>query len=394
MDSVLFSGLLDLHGWSIVWVALGLTHVTIVSVTIFLHRCQTHRALELHPAVSHFFRAWLWLTTGMDTKEWVAVHRKHHAKVETVDDPHSPQILGLNRVLWGGVFLYIREAHNAETIERYGHGAPDDWIERELYSKHKVLGIVLMGAIDIAALGVVPGALVLLTQIVWIPFWAAGVINGIAHYWGYRHWATPDASTDIFPFGILIGGEELHNNHHAFPTSAKLSYRWYEFDIGWLYIRILEALRLAKVKHTPPAVVLAAPKPVADEASLRAIIRCHYDVLANYARSLAAVYSEERRKLRRAAPADASALESIRRWLDRDDKMLDEAKRARVALALRSSQALAMMYAMRKDLIALWSRSMATPAQLVAQLQAWCERAEKSGIAPLVDFSRRLRSYA
>ena len=247
MESPLFSGVFDLRWWGSVLVALVLTHVTIVGVTVFLHRHQAHRALDLHPVISHFFRLWLWLTTGMVTKEWAAVHRKHHAKCDTIEDPHSPQILGLNRVLWGGVFLYVREALRPDTIERYGHGTPEDWLERNLYSKFKILGLTLMGVIDIIMFGIVPGVLILATQIVWIPFWAAGVINGIGHFWGYRHWSTPDASTNIVPLGLLIGGEELHNNHHAYPTSAKLSNKWYEFDVGWLYISILAALGLAKV---------------------------------------------------------------------------------------------------------------------------------------------------
>ena len=291
MNSVLFSGLFDLPWWGLVVVTLVLTHITIVAVTVFLHRQQAHHALDLHPAVSHFFRLWLWLTTGMVTKEWAAVHRKHHAKCDTPEDPHSPQILGLNRVLWGGVFLYVEEANRPDTIERYGHGTPDDWLERNLYSKFTRLGLTAMGIIDIVLFGIVPGLLMLATQIAWIPFWAAGVINGIGHYWGHRHWSTPDASTNIVPWGILIGGEELHNNHHAYPTSAKLSNKWYEFDIGWLYISMLAQLGLAKIKHVAPTVHFATPKPTVDADTLQAIIRCRYDVLAKYAKSLKRTYA-------------------------------------------------------------------------------------------------------
>ncbi|HQT26435.1 MAG TPA: fatty acid desaturase, partial [Burkholderiales bacterium] len=231
-----------LHGlsfWQLVLATLLLTHITIASVTIFLHRHQAHRALDLHPMISHFFRLWLWLTTGMVTKEWAAIHRKHHAKCETIDDPHSPQVLGLNRVLWGGVFLYAKESDNAETIERYGHGTPDDWVEKHLYARFPGLGITLMLFLDILFFGF-PGLLIWGVQMIWIPFWAAGVINGVGHYFGYRNFKAEDASTNIFPLGILIGGEELHNNHHAYASSAKLSSKWYEFDIGWMYIRILE----------------------------------------------------------------------------------------------------------------------------------------------------------
>jgi len=394
MGSVMFSGLFDLPWWGAVLVALALTHVTIASVTIFLHRHQAHHALDLHPAVSHFFRLWLWLTTGMLTKEWAAVHRKHHAKCDTPEDPHSPQILGINRVLWAGVFLYVKEARKPETIERYGRGTPDDWLERNLYSRFKILGLVLMGVADIILFGVVPGLAILAAQIVWIPFWAAGVINGIGHYWGYRHWSTPDASTNIFPLGILIGGEELHNNHHAYPTSAKLSNKWYEFDLGWLYIRILEALGLAKVKHVAPTPHFETPKPVVGPDTLQAIIRCRYDVLATYARSLKRTYAEEIGKLRRHSPQEARALQAVEPWLDRDDKMLHDTERERIAELLPKSQALQTMYAMRRELAAVWGRSTASREQLVMQLQDWCRRAEASGIRALAEFSRRLRSYA
>ncbi|HEX5611220.1 MAG TPA: fatty acid desaturase [Burkholderiales bacterium] len=394
MDSVLFAGLLDLPWWGHVIVALVLTHATIVSVTVFLHRHQAHRALDLHPAVSHLFRLWLWLTTGMVTREWAAVHRKHHAKVETPEDPHSPQVLGLNRVLWRGVFLYVNEARKPETLERYGHGTPDDWLERHLYSKFQVVGIVLSGVADVILFGVVPGALILVAQIVWIPFWAAGVINGIGHYWGYRHWPTPDASTNIVPWGILIGGEELHNNHHAYPTSAKLSNKRYEFDIGWLYIRILEALGLARVKHVAPTPRFTAPRPAIDPQTLQAIVTNRYDVLARYAQLLKRTFAEEIGKLRQTSPADARALEPVEPCLGRDEKMLRETERAKIAEALPKLHTLDRMYAMRRELAAVWGRSSATREQLVKQLQDWCQRAEASGIRPLAEFSQRLRSYA
>lgn len=393
MESLLFSGLFDLPWWGLVMVTFALTHITIIAVTIFLHRHQAHHALDLHPAVSHFFRLWLWLTTGMVTKEWAAVHRKHHAKCDTPEDPHSPQILGLNRVLWGGVFLYMKEAGRPGSLERYGHATPDDWLERNLYSKFQSLGLILMGVININLFGIIPGVLILATQIMWIPFWAAGVINGIGHFWGYRHWPTPDASTNIVPLGILIGGEELHNNHHAYPTSAKLSYQWYEFDIGWLYIRMLETLGLARVKHVPPTPHFAAPKPAVDPDTLQAIIRCRYDVLAKYAQSLKQTYTEELGKLRRFAPLEARALQTVKPWLNRDDKMLHDLERARLAEVLPISHALQTMYSMRRELAAVWARSTASREQLVKQLQDWCQRAETSGIGSLVEFSQRLRSY-
>jgi stearoyl-CoA desaturase (delta-9 desaturase) len=390
----LFSGVFDLPWWGLAIVAAALTHVTIAAVTIYLHRCQAHRALDLHPTAAHFFRFWLWLTTGMVTKEWAAIHRKHHARCETPDDPHSPQQLGINRVLWGGVFLYVKESRNGETLQRYGHGTPDDWLERKLYSRLTLTGLTLTGLVDAALFGIVPGALVFLVQIVWIPFWAAGVINGIGHYWGYRSWDTPDASRNIVPFGILIGGEELHNNHHAYASAAKLSNKWYEIDVGWLYIRALELMGLAQVKRLPPKPRLAAAKPVVDFETLQAVIANRYDVLARYAKSLKKTYLEELGKLKRLAPQDAEPLRRIRHWLGRDERRLAEPERATLAQVLAKCKALETAYAMRRELAALWERSSASRAELVSHLQDWCRRAEESGIAPLREFSIRLRSYA
>jgi len=392
---MIFSGFLDLPWWGYVLVALGLTHITIASVTIFLHRHQAHRALDLHPIASHFFRFWLWLTTGMVTKEWAAIHRKHHAKCETVEDPHSPQIYGINRVLWAGVFLYVKESHNRETLERYGHGTPDDWMERNVYTRHPVLGLTLMGAVDLALFGLVPGALIFLTQVVWIPFWAAGVINGIGHFFGYRNYGCADASTNIVPWGILIGGEELHNNHHAFASSAKLSAKWYEFDIGWMYIRIMEMLGLASVKKVAPRPRFAAPKAAADLDTLHAVIANRYDVLSRYAKSIKRTYHEELERLGHWAPGDAKALKSLKRALLRVQE-LSEAERVRLVDGLKNSRAraLATVVAMSHELTALWERSSASKEQLLRQLQDWCHRAESSGIVPLQDFSRRLRCYA
>ncbi len=390
----MFSGMFELPWWGYAIASLVLTHVTIVAVTVFLHRHQTHRALELHPAASHVFRLWLWLTTGMVTKEWVAVHRKHHAKCETTLDPHSPRILGINRVLWAGVFLYVKEANQADTLERYGTGTPDDWVERNVYSRWPFLGVTLMGVVDVTLFGVIPGALIFLAQMVWIPFWAAGVINGVGHHWGYRNWATPDVSTNIVPFGLLIGGEELHNNHHAYPTSAKLSSKWYEFDIGWLYIRILEGLGLARVKHAMPTPCRTAPKPAVDLETLQAVVECRYDVLAKYAKSLERTYREELGRLRASAPQDARTLLAVKPWLYRDEAMLLASERVKLAETLPKTRALQVMYSMRSELAAVWGRSMATQHQLVKQLQDWCQRAEASRVDELQHFARRLRGYA
>lgn len=387
--------LLDPPWWGYVLVTLGLTHVTIASVTIFLHRHQAHRTLALHPIASHFFRFWLWLTTGIVTREWVAVHRKHHARVETTEDPHSPQIYGIRKVLFEGTELYRLEAANAATLEKYGHGTPADWIERNLYAKRSWLGIGLMLGIDLALFGPI-GLTIWAVQMLWIPFFAAGVINGIGHYWGYRNFAPNDASRNIVPWGILIGGEELHNNHHAYAASARLSNKWWEFDIGWMYIRILEKLHLAKVRKVAPRIHYNPAKTRCDVATLQAIITHRYDVLDKFARSLHRTAVEEIRNLRASAIPelkDAKVLHAVKHGLQRDVGELPEIERIVFEQALRSSTVLSTIYSMRRDLTALWSRSTASKEQLVKQLEDWCRRAEDSGIGALREFSRTLRCY-
>ncbi len=388
----MLSGIFNLPWWGYALVALALTHVTIAGVTIYLHRHQAHRALDLGPVPSHFFRFWLWLTTGMVTKEWAAIHRKHHAKCETADDPHSPQVLGIGRVLWGGVFLYVKESHKPETLARYGHGTPDDWLERRLYTPGQKLGILLMLAIDLALFGLAPGTLIWGVQMVWIPFWAAGVINGVGHFWGYRNYACADASTNILPWGILIGGEELHNNHHAYATSARLSSKWYEFDIGWLYIRLLEFLGQARVKKVAPRLRLAAARQTIDLDNLQAVITHRYDVMAKYMQSLRQIYREEVERLKESL--DAKTLKSLKRWLARDLETLSAQDRAAFDAALGRSSRLTLLVEMRRELAALWQRSTATHEELLARLQDWCRRAEASGIRQLEEFSSRLRRYA
>ena len=256
----LIHGMLDLSAWQILLATLVLTHITIASVTIYLHRYSAHRALDLHPLPAHFFRLWLWLTTGQVTKEWTAIHRKHHAKCEQAEDPHSPHVHGIKTVLLSGAELYRKESKNKETLERYGHGTPDDWIERNIYSRFSWQGVAIMLIIDVALFGVL-GLTLWAVQMMWIPVTAAGIINGAGHFWGYRNFEAPDASTNLVPWGIIIGGEELHNNHHTYPTSAKLSVKPYEFDLGWAYIRILQALGLASVKKTPPKLAFGDIQP-------------------------------------------------------------------------------------------------------------------------------------
>lgn len=387
----MFTGVWDLPWWGLVVYTLVTTHITIAAVTIFLHRSQAHRALDLHPAVSHFFRFWLWLTTGMVTKEWVAVHRKHHARVETEEDPHSPQIVGIRKVLWEGTELYRAEARKPETLEKYGHGTPEDWIERNLYSRHDQLGIFLLLGVNCVLFGFI-GITIWAVQMAWIPFFAAGVINGLGHWSGYRNFQTEDTSTNIVRWGILIGGEELHNNHHAYASSARFSNRWYEFDIGWLYIRALELVGLAQVKKVAPRIRLDASKTRCDLATVQAVITHRYEVLARYAETLRKTCVREIRALRaRAVRVDRAAVKKI---LHTDTARLASVERLHLDLALAHSRVLATVYAMRQELAALWQRSHASKEQLVRQLEDWCARAEASGIVALQEFSRRLRCYA
>jgi len=386
-----FGGLIDLPWWGYVLVGLGFTHVTIAAVTIFLHRYQAHRALELHPAISHFFRFWLWLTTGMVTKEWAAVHRKHHAKCETEDDPHSPQIFGLRKVLLEGAELYRIGSSDAETLAKYGHGTPDDWMERNVYSRHSVMGISLMMVINLVLFGFA-GLAIWALQMAWIPIFAAGVINGLGHHTGYRNFQPEDASTNIVPWGILIGGEELHNNHHAYASSARLSSKWFEFDIGWMYIRCMELLGLAQVKKLAPKIRFEMDKARCDLHTLQAVITHRYDVVQRFARTLRTTLTEEMGRLK--ARGHAVDTRVFKRWLQRDVKDLKAHERAQLEEVLSTSKVLATVYAMRQELTALWARSTASKEQLVHQLEDWCHRAEKSGIAQLEAFSRTLRRYA
>jgi stearoyl-CoA desaturase (Delta-9 desaturase) len=396
LDAVLnflSNGFSGASGWLVLAFTLVVTHITIASVTIFLHRCQAHRALDLHAIPSHFFRFWLWLTTGMVTKEWAAIHRKHHAKCETEEDPHSPVTRGIKKVLLEGSELYRAESKNRETMEKYGHGTPDDWLERHLYTRYSWPGVGLMLIINVALFGVI-GLTVWAIQMLWIPITAAGIINGIGHYWGYRNYDCVDASTNIFPIGILIGGEELHNNHHTFGTSAKLSSKWYEFDIGWLYIRILETLGLAKVKKIAPEPKFNSEKRVADFETLQSVIANRYDVMAKYAKSVKRAWHDELGHLADKAKLESKFLKSSRKLLQREPAKLEAPQKQQLIELFAHSKALQTMHEMRVELGAIWGRSNASREQLLQQLQDWCNRAEASGIKALQEFSLRLRSYA
>ena len=387
-------GLLAASWWQILLYTLLTTHITISAVTIFLHRAQAHRSLDLHAVPSHFFRAWLWLATGMITKEFVAVHRKHHAKCETAEDPHSPQTRGIKALLLTGVELYRVEATNPETLRKYGHNTPNDWVERNVYSRFTWQGVGLMFILNLVLFGAI-GAAVWAIQMVWIPWWATGVINGLGHWWGYRNFESPDASTNVSPWGVLIGGEELHNNHHTYPTSAKFSVKPYEFDVGWMYIRGMEMVGLAKVKKTVPKLELGGVRDVADGKTLDAIIANRYEVMARYAAELKRAAGSEVARLKAQGTADGARLRQMRlaqAWLHRDDDRIPHGVKPSLAAALGDSPKLAKLVAMREELRALWTRTNVSAEQLVADLQAWCRKAEESGIAALQDFSIRLRA--
>ena len=383
-------GTWQLSWWQIVLFTLALTHVTMISVTVFLHRHQAHRALDLHPIASHFFRFWLWLTTGQVTKEWAAIHRKHHAKCEQAEDPHSPHVHGIKTVLLQGAELYRAESKNKDTMARFGHGTPDDWLERNLYTRFSWEGVAVMLVIDLALFGAA-GLTVWAVQMAWTPIMAAGIINGAAHFWGYRNFEAPDASTNISPWGILIAGEELHNNHHTYPTSAKLSVKPYEFDIGWMYIRLLQMAGLATVKKTPPKLAFGAVRPVADEKTLEALISNRYEIMARYAQHLRTAVRDEVGAMK-ARSADAAVIRTARHWLHRDADKVPAAALPQLVLARAASPVLDKMVIMREELRQMWLSRSHTREQLAADLQAWCHRAEASGIAVLQEFSLKLRS--
>ena len=383
-------GAWSLNWWQVILFTLLLTHITMISVTIYLHRHQAHRSLDLHPLPAHFFRFWLWLTTGQVTKEWASIHRKHHAKCETVDDPHSPQIYGIRKVLLEGAELYRAESKVKETMDRYGHGTPDDWIERNLYTRFSWQGVGLMMIVNLYLFGAL-GLSVWAVQMMWTPIMAAGIINGAGHFWGYRNFEAPDSSTNISPWGILIAGEELHNNHHTYPTSAKLSVKPYEFDIGWMYISLLQMVGLAKAKKTPPKAAYGDIRPVADRNTLEALIANRYEIMAAYAKGMRTALQAEMQTLQ-ARSANTALIKAVKVWAHRDEEKVPPSVAADLAAARKVLPALDKMVVMREELRQLWLNTALNREQLVANLAAWCHRAEDSGIAALRDFSVKLRT--
>ncbi|WP_304639264.1 delta-9 fatty acid desaturase DesA [Pseudomonas sp.] len=386
-----YDGLLDLSVWQLVAVTLVLTHITIVSVTVYLHRYSAHRALELHPALKHFFRFWLWLTTSMNTREWTAIHRKHHAKCETPEDPHSPVHKGLGTVLRKGAELYMAEAKNEETLRIYGKNCPDDWVERNLYGRFPLFGVAAMLLIDLALFGVI-GLTVWAVQMMWIPVFAAGVVNGLGHAVGYRNFECKDAATNILPWGVLIGGEELHNNHHTYPNSAKLSVRKWEFDMGWAWIRLFSALGLAKVRRTAPIAHQVEGKQTLDLDTAMAIVNNRFQIMAQYRKLV--IKPLVAQELQRVDDSVRHLFRRAKRLLSRETSLLQPQQQARIETMLDHSHALKVIYEKRLALQQIWGRTSANGQEMVQALRDWCAQAEASGIKALQEFAATLRTYS
>ncbi|MDF1677834.1 MAG: fatty acid desaturase [Legionellaceae bacterium] len=385
-------GLLNLSFWGYILASLIVTQITIAGVTIYLHRCQAHRALDLHPAVSHFFRLWLWLTTGMVTSEWVAIHRKHHASVETEGDPHSPIVLGLRRVLWRGVDLYRAASKDTAMIEKYAHGTPNDWLERNVYKRFSAKGVVVTLLIDLLLFGL-PGLSIWGLQMLWIPFWAAGVINGVGHYFGYRNFESDDAATNIIPWGFWIGGEELHNNHHTFASSAKFSVKWWEFDIGWFYIRCLSFLGLAKVKKLPPRLAKDKQKIQVDLETVRAVVGNRFQVMSQYYKRVVRPIVKLEKQQSSMNKTDKALLNKAGILLRRREALLSPRATSCLETVLARFEALRVVYDYRQSLQEIWLKTATSQKELIEALQQWCKQAEASGVDALRQFSLQLKSY-
>lgn len=396
MVEFLTSGLTGASLVEMIVYTLVVTHITIIAVTVYLHRAQAHRALKVKAPLAHFFRAWLWLTTGMGTRAWAAIHRKHHAKCETPEDPHSPQTRGLKKVFWEGAELYRAEESNEETLRKYGHGCPDDWLENKVYSRFTWHGCGITLITSFVLFGF-PGVSIWAIQMLWIPVLAAGVINGIGHYWGYRNFDCPDASRNIFPIGILIGGEELHNNHHTHATSAKLSSKWYEFDMGWVYIRIFQALGLVKVKKVAKAPKMSpTSKKILDISSVHALVNHRYEVLARYAHTMKKAVNGEIQRLLLEARSDEERglIVRAKKLLVIDEPNLSAEQRKSLAQLCEKSELIKKLVEMRRQLREIWERTNLSSDQMLVKLQVWCDEAEKSGIRWLEEMSLRIRRYA
>lgn len=385
-------GFLNLSFWGYVLAILVLTQTTIAAVTIYLHRNQTHRALTLHPIISHFFRLWLWLTTGMVTADWVAIHRKHHATTDVEGDPHSPVVLGIKKVFWQGAELYRAARKDRDMVSKYSHGTPDDWMERNVYSRHSAKGILLMLFVDLFLFGA-PGLTVWAIQMMWIPVFAAGVINGIGHHWGYRNFECPDAATNIIPWGFWIGGEELHNNHHTFASSAKFSVKWWEFDLGWMYICVLSFLGLAKVKKLPPKLAMEEGKLQVDIDTVKAVISNRFQVMSNYYKIVIRPILKHEKSTSIETKEDKKLFQRAGSLLRREDKLLTTKAKTRLQSLLEAREQLRVVYSYKQSLQNVWLKTASSQKELIEALQQWCRQAEESGLEVLRQFAQQLKGY-
>ncbi len=390
MINILFGGgLFSLPWWGYALLALSITHVTIACVTLYLHRGQTHRAIILSPAVSHVMRFWLWLNTGMVTKEWVAVHRKHHHVVETEHDPHSPRHQGLLNVLFKGTEMYRNESVNKETLKVYGQGTPRDWLERNLYAKRTLAGIILLFVIQYILFGL-GGITVWAVQMMWIPFFAAGVINGAGHAVGYRNFDTPDDSTNLVNFGIIIGGEELHNNHHAFPGSAKFSLKPWEFDIGWVYIKILQKCKLAVVRQVASPKI-QMPQNNLDLEAAKILFRDHVHVMAEYINAvMRPIFFNELSKAKTQIN-DYNLLKKAKHAFFNHRTRIRLNEHKKLEEVLHANQAMQTAYEFKHLLQTLWHAHRNDHEKLKEALLEWCSQAEETGLVALKDFALRMK---
>ncbi len=389
---LLSGGLLQFGWWAMLAYLLVVTQLTIFAVTLYLHRSQAHRGVDFHPVIAHFFRFWTWLTTSMITREWVAIHRKHHARCETEDDPHSPRFKGIRTVFWRGVELYREARAQRADIEQYGKGAPADWIERRLYTPHANLGPVVLLLLSAVLFGF-KGVAVWAIQMAWIPFWAAGVVNGLGHWWGYRNFETTDTATNLTPWGVWIGGEELHNNHHAFPSSAKFALRRWEFDIGWAVIRGLQAVGLAKVLRVAPSLDVRPNIHVPDTDTMKALLAHRFQAMTDYQRN---VLKPALRDEAHAAGAKLRALlpRKLRKGLVDDGRWLAPEARAQLHRWVEQRPNIRTLVEHRARLSALLETRSQNAGEALQALQTWCREAEASGIRALQEYSARLKGYS
>lgn len=381
-------GVVPLPWWGYALVAIVTIHVTVIGVTLYYHRDQAHRALDLHPALRQFFRFWVWATTAMVCHQWVAVHRKHHAFVERDGDPHSPQLLGLRTMLRDGANVYQRATRDAEAVAAYRHGTPDDALER-FYTKFPHAGVVTLLIVEIVLFGL-PGVAIWALQMLNMPVLASALINGVGHHSGYRNFDVRDASTNVVPFGILAGGEELHNNHHAFPSSAKFSVRRFEFDIGWLYIRLFRSVGLARIRRVYPRPVLASTRPARiDFEAVRGVVTNRLHVLRAYRREvLIPVLHQELARHGR-----SRYYRRLRRLLLRDEQLLDQRSLAHRERLIGRMPRLSAAWEFREQLRSIWEERTASNERALNRLRSWCQEAEASGIARLSQFAAQLSRY-